>query len=236
MREGGRMLAHIMEELISRVQPGVSTVQLDQFAEQKIRQAGAKPAFLNYEGFPATLCTSVNEEVVHAIPRKNKILKQGDIITLDLGLIHKGYYADMARTVAVGEIACQTARLVAVTKKALELGISKVRPGVFLGDIGSAIQHVVEQEGFGVVRELCGHGIGKELHEEPQVLNYGEKGTGPRLLEGMVMCIEPMVTMGHWDVKLAKDGQTYVTADDSLSAHFEDTIVVTSSGADILTR
>lgn len=235
MREGGRMLARIVEELVLQVHAGVNTVQLDQFAEQKIRKAGAKPAFLNYQGFPSTLCVSVNEEVVHGIPRVTKILKQGDIITFDLGLIHKGYYLDMARTIPVGKTNAQTARLVHVTKEALQLGINTVRPGVTTGDIGNAIQRFVEGKGFGVVRELCGHGIGKELHEEPQVLNYGERRKGFKLKAGMVICIEPMVTMGDWDVVLASDGQTYVTRDGSLSAHFEDTIAVTRSGAEVLT-
>lgn len=236
MREGGRMLAQIMRELISEVMPGVSTDQLDKSAEKKIREAGAKPAFLNYEGFPRTLCASVNEEVVHAIPSAEKILKEGDILTLDLGLIHKGYYVDMARTVPVGEIDPETARLVRVTKKALKFGIGKVRAGVSTGDIGNAIQCFVEGQGFGVVRELCGHGIGKELHEEPQVLNYGKRHTGVKLETGMVLCIEPMVTMGDWNVKRAKDGQAFVTRDGSLSAHFEDTIAVTADGSEVLTK
>ncbi len=236
MREGGRMLVQIVDELIAQVRLGVSTDQLDKISEQKIRKAGAKPAFLNYDGFPATLCASVNEEVVHAIPSAEKILKNGDIITLDLGLIYKGYYLDMARTVPVGQIDGKTARLVEVTKEALKLGIEKVRPGIAIGDIGYEIQRFVEGEGFGIVRELCGHGIGKELHEEPQVLNYGERNTGARLKEGMVICIEPMVTAGDWNVKRTKDGQTFVTSDGSLSAHFEDTIAVTSTGSEVLTK
>ena len=167
MREGGRILARIMDELIVQVRPGVSTAQLDKIAEGKILKAGAKPAFKDYQGFPATLCASVNEEVVHAIPSPEKILKEGDIITLDLGLIYKRYYADMARTVPVGEIKKETARLVRVTREALELGIKKARPGATVGDVGNTIQRFVEEHGYGIVRELCGHGIGKELHEEP---------------------------------------------------------------------
>ncbi|MEK7542445.1 MAG: type I methionyl aminopeptidase, partial [Patescibacteria group bacterium] len=223
MREGGHVLAQIMKELVLQVRPGVSTEELDKFAEQKIRKAGATPAFLNYQGFPRTLCVSVNEEVVHAIPSAEKILKEGDIITLDLGLIHKRYYLDMARTVPVGEIDEKATRLVKVTQKALKLGIAKVRSGATTGDIGNTIQRFVEGKGFGVVRELCGHGIGKELHEDPQVLNYGKRGAGLELVEGMVICIEPMVTAGDWQVKRAKDGHTFVTRDGSLSAHFEDT-------------
>lgn len=236
MREGGRMLAQIMQELISEVMPGVSTDQLDKSAEEKIREAGATPAFLNYEGFPRTLCASVNEEVVHAVPSAEKILKAGDIITLDLGLIHKGYYADMARTVPVGKIDPNTARLVRATERALELGTKEVWSGVTVGDIGNAIQRFVEGQGFGVVRELCGHGIGKELHEEPQIPNYGERHTGVKLESGMVLCIEPMVTMGDWDVKRAKDGQAFVTRDGSLAAHFEDTVAVTADGSEVLTK
>jgi len=236
MREGGSMLSQIMEELILQVGPGVSTKQLDKIAEQKIREAGATPAFLNYQGFPATLCASVNEEVVHGVPSEEKVLKKGDIITLDLGLIHHKYYLDMARTIPVGEISPETARLVRVTEEALQLGIAKVRPGIQIGDIGNTIQSFVESQGFGVVRELCGHGIGKELHEEPQVLNYGERGDGPTLVEGMVICIEPMVTMGDFNIKRGKDGQTFITRDGSLSAHFEDTIAVTPDGAEVLTR
>ncbi len=236
MREGGRILARIMDELIVQVRPGVSTAQLDKIAEGKILKAGAKPAFKDYQGFPATLCASVNEEVVHAIPSPEKILKEGDIITLDLGLIYKRYYADMARTVPVGEIKKETARLVRVTREALELGIKKARPGATVGDVGNTIQRFVEEHGYGIVRELCGHGIGKELHEEPQVLNYGSRHTGVELKEGMVICIEPMVTMGDWNVKRAKDGQTYLTRDGSLSAHFEDTIAITANGSEVLTR
>src|SRR3990167_4692739 len=233
MRKGGRILAGIMDELIAQAQPGASTAQLDKIAEGKILKAGAKPAFKNYQGFPATLCASVNEEVVHAIPSPEKILKEGDIITLDLGLIYKGYYSDMARTVPVGEIEKETARLVRVTREALEFGIKKTRAGVTVGDVGNTIQRFVEERGYGVVRELCGHGIGKELHEEPQALNYGSRHTGVELKEGMVICIEPMVTMGDWNVKRARDGQTYITRDGSLSAHFEDTIAITSKGSEI---
>ena len=236
MRKGGRILAGIMDELIAQAQPGASTAQLDKIAEGKILKAGAKPAFKNYQGFPATLCASVNEEEVHAIPSPEKILKEGDIITLDLGLIYKGYYSDMARTVPVGEIEKETARLVRVTREALEFGIKKTRAGVTVGDVGNTIQRFVEERGYGVVRELCGHGIGKELHEEPQVLNYGSRHTGVELKEGMVICIEPMVTMGDWNVKRARDGQTYITRDGSLSAHFEDTIAIIKNGAEVLTR
>ncbi len=230
------MIAKIMGELMQEVRPGVSTAELDRSAEEKIRKAGAKPAFLHYQGFPNTLCASLNDEVVHAVPSDKKILKDGDILTLDLGLMHKGYYSDMARTIPVGKIGKEAARLVEVTKRALELGVAKARPGAPLGDIGHAIQRFVEGEGFSVVRELCGHGIGRALHEEPQVLNFGERKTGLVLKEGMVLCIEPMVTAGEWNVKLGKDGQTYLTRDGSLAAHFEDTVAITKTGVDILTK
>ncbi|HEY4509780.1 MAG TPA: type I methionyl aminopeptidase [Candidatus Paceibacterota bacterium] len=235
MREGGHMLAQIMKKLILEVAPGVSTGQLDKIAERRIREAGAKPAFLNYQGFPRTMCTSVNEEVVHAIPSEERILEAGDIVSLDLGLIHKGYYSDMARTIPVGGIVPETTRLVQVCKDALRLGEEKARPGITTGDIGNTIQRFVESKGFGIVRELCGHGIGKDLHEEPQVLNYGERKAGVKLEEGMVICIEPMITMGDWNVKRARDGQTFVTRDGSLSAHFEDTVAITSKGSEVLT-
>ena len=235
MREGGHMLAQIMKKLILEVAPGVSTGQLDKIAERRIREAGAKPAFLNYQGFPRTMCTSVNEEVVHAIPSEERILEAGDIVSLDLGLIHKGYYSDMPRTIPVGGIVPETTRLVQVCKDALRLGEEKARPGITTGDIGNTIQRFVESKGFGIVRELCGHGIGKDLHEEPQVLNYGERKAGVKLEEGMVICIEPMITMGDWNVKRARDGQTFVTRDGSLSAHFEDTVAITSKGSEVLT-
>lgn len=236
MREGGHMLVRIVEELILEVKPGVRTGELDKIAEQKIRKVGALAAFLHYQGFPCTMCTSLNEEVVHAIPSDTRVLKEGDILTLDLGLIHKGYYLDMARTLLVGGVAPATARLVETTKAALRLGTAKVRPGATVGDIGNTIQEFVESKGYGIVRDLCGHGIGKALHEEPQVLNYGERKTGIKLQEGMVICIEPMVTMGDFNVKRAKDGQTYVTRDGSLAAHFEDTIAVTAEGHEVLTN
>jgi len=236
MREGGQILAQIMHELILQVKPGVSTGQLDKIAERKIREAGAKPAFLNYQGFPRVMCTSVNEEVVHAIPSEEKILKAGDIVTLDLGLIHRGYYSDMARTIPVGQVAPEAGRLVQVCREALRLGTAKAQPGATCGDIGNAIQRLVESQGYGVVRELCGHGIGKELHEEPQVLNYGNRKAGVKLEAGMVMCIEPMITMGDWNITRAKDGQTFVTRDRSLSAHFEDTVAITPDGHEVLTN
>lgn len=230
------MLADILKEVIEEVKPGISTGELDKIAEKKIIQAGAKPAFKNYQGFPATMCTSVNEQVVHAIPSVKQILQEGDIITLDLGLIWHGFYLDMARTVPVGEVSEDASRLVRITKKALKMGIKKVHPGITTGDIGNTIERFLSSQKYGIVRELCGHGIGKDLHEEPQIPNYGIRHAGVKLTEGMVICIEPMVTMGGDAVKRAKDGQTFVTKDGTLAAHFEDTILVTATGAEILTN
>ncbi|MDO8470361.1 MAG: type I methionyl aminopeptidase [bacterium] len=235
MREGGKMLAVIMGDLLREVKPGVSTNFLDEQAELKIRKAGAVPAFQGYEGFPKTLCASVNEEIVHVIPSK-RILKEGDIVTLDLGLIWEGRYLDMARTVPVGKASKEALALIQVTQRSLDLGIEQARPGKTLGDIGSAVQKYVESKGYGVVRDLCGHGIGKQLHEEPKVLNYGEQGKGLVLKEGMVICIEPMVTEGDWHLKKASDGYGFQTKDGSLSCHFEDTIVITSKGPEVLTK
>ncbi len=235
MREGGNILAAVMEELQKEVRPGVTTNFLDEQAELNIRKAGATPAFKGYEGFPKTLCTSVNEEIVHIIPSE-RVLNEGDILTLDLGLVWKGLYLDMARTVPMGSISKPAMDLIEATRKSLSLGIEQARPQNTLGDIAYAVQRYVESKGYGVVRELCGHGIGKELHEEPKVLNYGEKGKGLVLKEGMVLCIEPMVTAGDWHLKKAEDGYGFQTRDGSLSCHFEDTVAITSRGPEVLTR
>ena len=236
MREGGHMLAQIMKELIAEVKPGISTGELDKKAAAKILKAGVKPAFKNYQGFPKTMCVSINNEVVHGVPSEKRIVQEGDIVTLDLGLIYKEFYLDMARTVSVGEVAEEAARLVRITKKALKLGIKKVRPGITIGDIGNTIERFLNSQQYGIVRELCGHGIGKELHEDPQIPNYGKRHAGAELKEGMVICIEPMVTLGDFNVQRVKDGQTFITKDGSLAAHFEDTIAVTASGAEVLTN
>ncbi|TSC56347.1 MAG: hypothetical protein Greene071421_199 [Parcubacteria group bacterium Greene0714_21] len=235
MRQGGRVLAGILDKLLKQVKPGVVTKDLDRAAEALILNSGAKIAFKGYEGFPATLCVSVNEEVVHAAPSE-RILKEGDIVTLDIGLIWLGLYLDMARTVAVGKVSPETARLIRVTKKALHYGLKKTKPGNTVGDIGNTIQRYVESQGYQVVRELCGHGIGKELHEDPHVLNYGKRGDGSELVEGMVICIEPMITVGDWKLKRSKDGHGFETKDGSLSCHFEDTIAITSRGSEVLTK
>lgn len=235
MREGGHILAQIMKELEKRVKPGISTKELDKVAEDLVFKYGAKPSFKNYQGFPAVLCTSINEELVHCLPSKRK-LKEGDIVSLDLGILFKGFHTDMAVTVPVGKISAEVQRLIRITKKALKRGIKKVRPGITFGDIGNTIQRYVESQGYNVIRDLCGHGIGKDIHEDPQIPNYGKRRTGPELVEGMVFCIEPMVAVGDWRIKKAKDGYGLQTKDNSLCCHFEHTLAVTKTGAEILTN
>jgi len=234
MAEGGRILAKIMKELKRRVKPGITTKELDEIAEKLILKSGGEPSFKGHQGFPATLCTSINEEIVHALPSE-RILKKGDIISLDLGIFYKGFHSDMAITLPVDKIEPEVLRLIWVTKKALKRGIKKTRPGNTIGDIGNAIQRYVESQGFNVVRELAGHGIGRKLHEEPEILNYGKRHSGFEIKEGMVFCLEPMVTMGNWKIKKSADGYGYQTEDNSLSAHFEHTIAVTQNGCRILT-
>lgn len=243
--EGGKILAEIMKKLEKRILPGVTTKELDRLAEGLILDSKTKPSFKGYQNFPAVLCTSINEEIVHAVPSVRS-LKEGDIISLDLGLIYKGFHTDMAVTLPVGKVDSESQRLIRITKKALKRGIKKIRPGNTVGDIGNTIQRFVESRGFNVVRELCGHGIGRELHEDPQILNYGKRHKGEKLKEGMVICLEPMVTAGDWKLKKTipkqnkfatgqEDGFVYKTADGSLSAHFEQTIVVTKDGCRVLT-
>jgi len=234
MAEGGRILAGIVKELEKKVKPGIATKELDRVAETLILKSGGEPSFKGYQGFPATLCTSINEEIVHGIPSARK-LKEGDIVSLDIGMKYKGFHTDMAVTLPVGRVSPEVQRLIKVTKKALKRGIKKVRPGNTMGDIGNTIQRYVEGQGFNVVRELCGHGIGKEVHEDPQILNYGKRGTGPEIKEGMVLCLEPMVTAGGWELVKTEDGQGFKTKDGSLSYHFEHTIVVARDGAKVLT-
>jgi len=216
------------------VAPGVSTADLDATAERRVRAAGAEPAFKGYRGYPATLCASVNQQVVHGIPNRTP-LKSGDIVSLDMGVKLNGYYGDSAVTVAVGAVQDDVAKLLRVTQEALDKGIAQVKVGGRISDIGHAIQAHVEAHGFSVVREFVGHGIGASLHEEPQIANYGEPGRGPRLAEGMTLAIEPMVNMGKPAVKVLADGWTAVTKDGSLSAHFEHTVAVTKDGPVVLT-
>lgn len=234
MEEGGKILANILKEVSKLVKPGITTKELDRAAEALILKYG-KPSFKGYEGFPACLCTSINEEIVHVIP-SNRVLKEGDIVSLDSGIFYKGFHTDMAVTVPVGKISLEAQRLIRDTKKALKRGIKKIRPGNTIGDISNTIQRYIESQGFGLVRELCGHGIGKNVHEEPQIPNYGKRGTGPKLAEGMVICLEPMLTAGDWKIKKAKDGYGFQTKDGSLSAHFEHTIAVKKYGCEVLTE
>jgi methionyl aminopeptidase len=237
MRRSGQVVREVLEHVRKFVKPGATTQDLENAAVEKIREFGAKPAFKGYRGYPCVLCTSVNEEVVHGIPSANRVLRDGDIVSIDTGVIIDGYYGDSAITVAVGEkVAPRTKRLLEVTKASLERGIEAIKPGATLGDVGAAVQETVEANGFSVVREFVGHGIGTRLHEDPQVPNYGMRGQGQRLREGMVLAIEPMVNVGKPDVQVLSDGWTAVTQDGSLSAHFEHTVAVTAEGAVVLTQ
>lgn len=228
-------MAGVMERLKAAVRPGITTAELDKLAEELILQSGGKCSFKGYNGYPACLCASINEEIVHAAPSPRQ-LKEGDIISLDIGMFYNGFHTDMAITLPVGKVNPEILRFIRITKKSLKIGVNKIRPGNTFGDIGNTIQRYVEGQGFNVVRDLCGHGIGRKLHEDPQILNYGKRKTGPEIKKGMVFCVEPMVTMGDWRVKKIKDGYAYKTADNSLSAHFEHTIAVTEDGCVILTE
>jgi methionyl aminopeptidase len=235
MRAAGRLVGEVLTELTARVAPGVTTAALDEIAEELIRRAGAIPAFKGYHGYPATICASINEEVIHGIPSGRRILNEGDVISIDVGASLDGYYGDSAVTLPVGAVSEQAATLLRVTEESLYKAIERVRVGGRISDLGHAVQHHVEAYGFSVVREFVGHGIGQRMHEEPQVPNYGEPGRGPRLTEGMVLAIEPMVNAGKPAVKVLADGWTAVTRDGSLSAHFEHTVAVTADGPWILT-
>ena len=234
MEEAGKILAEIMKQLEGMVKPGIITKELDEIAEDLILKSNAEPVFKGYNNFPLTICTSINQVIVHGLP-SDYILKKGDILSLDIGLKHKMYCSDMAVTLPVGEISLEAQRLIKVTKKSLKRGLRKIRPGNTFGDIGNTVQRYVESQGFNIVRDLCGHGIGKELHEDPEVLNYGKRRKREELIEGMVFCLEPMVTAGDWHIKKSKDGYGIESKDDSLSAHFEHTIAVTKNGCKILT-
>lgn len=235
MKEGGKILAEIFKKLQKSTKVGITTQKLEKLARKLISKYRIEPSFLNFEGYPAVLCTSINEEIVHALPSKRE-LKEGDILSLDLGICWKGYHADMAITLSIGKISPVAKKLILVTKKALKIGIRKAKIGNAIGDIGNAIEKYVRIQGFDVIRELCGHGIGKRLHEEPKILNFGKKGEGIEIKEGMSFCIEPMVSVGDWKVERTKDGFGYKTKDNSLSCHFEHTIVVTKKGPVILTK
>lgn len=229
------LVARVLAELAASVSPGVTTAQLDAIAEQRLREAGAEPAFKGYHGYPATICASVNEQVVHGIP-SDRALVEGDIISIDMGAKLDGFFGDSAVTVPVGRVTPEAQRLLTVTKEALDRAVAAVRAGARVSDIGAAVQPFVEAEGFSVVREFVGHGIGTSLHEEPQIPNYGTAGRGPRLAAGMALAIEPMVNVGKAAVKVLGDGWTAVTKDKGLSAHFEHTVVVTEHGCRVLTH
>jgi len=235
MREAGHILADVIERLRRTVKSGISTLEVDEDVEAFIRSRSAVPAFKGYRGFPATVCVSLNDEIVHGIPSAHRRVKEGDIVGLDLGCIVDGYYADCALTLPVGEILPEVQRLLDVTRESLDRAIAECRPGRRLSDVSHAVQAHVETQGFSVVRAFVGHGIGRALHEDPQVPNFGEPGRGPQLRPGMVLAIEPMVTMGSWEVRILDDGWTAVTKDGSLAAHFEHTIAITERGPDVLT-
>lgn len=235
MAESCRIVAEVLDGIKKYISSGIATIELDEFAESFILKRGAKPAFKGYNGYPASVCTSVNEQVVHGIPSKAR-LKDGDIISLDIGVYFRGFYGDAAITLPVGKINANAEKLLLATEKALYLGIEKAVIGNRLSDISAAIQDYAESEGFSVVRELVGHGIGRQLHEEPQVPNFGKPGQGPEIKEGMTLAIEPMVNAGGWEVVLLNDGWTTITKDRRLSAHFEHTIAVTKDKNIILTK
>ncbi len=254
MREGGWLLARILEAVGEKVKPGVTTQELNKVANGLVFACGAKPAFEGFEGFPATICTSINEVVVHGAPSERK-LKEGDIIGLDLGILYpvgakcnhcpmgascnpenKPFFTDMAITVGVGKISAEAQKLISAAKKSLDIAVEKIKPGARLGDVSAAIQKYVESEGFSVIRQLVGHGVGEKLHEEPEIPNFGKPGEGPILKEGMVLAIEPMISAGNFKLKTSPDGFGFETADKSLSAHFEHTVAVTNDGCEVLTK
>ncbi len=240
MSEGGKILASILKDLTKAVRPGITTQDLDKLARELVFKFGAKPAFLNYNGYPATLCTSINDEIVHGVPSERK-LQKGDLLKLDMGVLYKGFYTDSAVTILVGsglafdKKTLLQKKLIKITRESLEIGIKEARVGKTLGDIGSAIQKYVEKNGFNLVRDLVGHGIGRDLHEEPQVPNYGKSGEGEKLKPGMVIAIEPMVVTGDWKTKEGPDGFVFQTKDGGLAAHFEHTIAITEKGPKVLT-
>lgn len=233
MRQANQIVGQVLQAVSRMAAPGVTTAQLDRAAEEMCRQMGCRPAFKGYNGYPFALCCSVNEEVVHGFPGE-RALREGDIISMDFGVIKDGFYGDSATTVAVGQVSPEARKLMDATRRALEAGIEQARPGNRLGDISAAVQRVAEEAGFSVVRQFVGHGIGRALHEEPQVPNYGAPGKGVKLKAGMVLAIEPMVNVGAYGVKILSDGWTAVTVDGKLSAHYEHTVAITEDGPRIL--
>lgn len=235
MRPACKAVAKTLRKLRGIVRPGISTKDLDDFANKCLKEIGAKPGFLNYNGYPATLCVSVNEEIVHGIPSSSRILEEGDIVSMDMGAIINGFYGDAAITVPVGRISGGAAKLIEVTERSLEEGLSVVRAGIRLGDVSSAIGSYAREHGMSVIEEYTGHGVGRRLHEDPSIPNFGHPGTGPVLKAGMTLAIEPMLAIGDPDLIILEDGWTAVTEDGSYAAHFEHTVAVTENGCEILT-
>lgn len=234
MREAGRILAITHEEMRKALKPGMTTYDIDKLGEEVIRSYHCEPSFLNYQGYPASVCVSVNDEVVHGIPSKNRVLQDGDIVSLDAGVIYKGYHSDSARTYGVGEISDMAKYLIEATKQSFFEGLSAARAGNHVRDIGIAVESYADECGLGVVVDLVGHGVGKNLHEEPEVPNFATRRRGPKLKAGMTIAIEPMITLGDYEVKWMPDGWTVVTADKSLAAHYENTILITDGEPEIL--
>jgi methionyl aminopeptidase len=234
MRRSGKITSRVLTDLMKAVRPGMSTAELDVLAERGIRASGGVPTFKGYNGFPGSICTSINEEVVHGIPG-SRVLRDGDLLSIDIGTTLDGYVSDSAVTVAVGNVSQSARRLLELTQECLTMGIAEMQRGNHIGDIGAAVQAHAEREGYGVVRELVGHGVGRAMHEEPQVPNYGDRGTGLEMRPGLVLALEPMITQGSPRVRILRDGWTVVTADGKLAAHFEHTVAVTDDGPKILT-
>lgn len=235
MKKAGEILLAVHEELEKAIKPGISTWDIDRLGEETIRSYGCIPSFLNYNGYPASICVSVNDEVVHGIPNKQRILQEGDIVSLDAGVIYQGYHSDAARTHAVGQISAEAEKLIAVTKQSFFEGIKYAREGCHLYDISNAIDAYVSRFGFGIVRDLVGHGVGSKLHEDPQIPNFAQKKKGVKLKAGMTLAIEPMINLGRADVEWLEDDWTVVTEDSSLSAHYENTVLITHDEPQVLT-
>ena len=235
MREAGKVTAYILEELQQFMKPGTATIEIDRFVEKTVKKHGMRAAEKEYCGYPASICVSINDEVVHGIPSQKRILRDGDIVSADLVVEYKGYMADAARTYGVGNISPKAAHLMETAERAFFEGIKYAKEGYRLSDVSHAIQAVVEGEGFGVIRDFVGHGIGREMHEDPQIPNYGKAGKGPRLQRGMTLAIEPMICEGDWDVAVLQDDWTAVTIDGGLAAHYENTVVITAGEPELLT-
>ncbi len=236
LKEGGKRLSAILDQLADFTRPGLTTLAIEKKADELFKKSGGQPSFKGFQGFPAASCISVNEELVHGIPRGDKVIKEGDIVSIDVGLRYKGLFTDMATTIPIGQVADEITQLLQVTKEALHQGINQAQAGNTIGHIGQTIQGYAEKFGYGVIRSLVGHGVGHAVHEEPRVPNFGQAGTGPKLQTGMVLALEPMVALGSYEVETKKDGWTVVMADGLRCAHFEHTIAVTDQGPEIITK